>query len=120
SGTSRFALTQIFLDRTHLEEVTETYMVKAGGYRYGFNGMEKDDEVSGQGNSYTAEFWQYDSRLGRRWNIDPVIKPWESGYATFANNPIYFMDTDGDDVVPASKTEVKYLNQFIKSIFGEK
>jgi len=30
-------------------------------YRYGFNGMEKDDEVSGNGNSYTAEFWEYDA-----------------------------------------------------------
>jgi len=35
-----------------------------GGYRYAFNGMEKDDEVKGSGNSYTTEFRQYDSRLG--------------------------------------------------------
>ena len=60
-------------------------------YRYGFNGMEKDDEVAGEGYSYTAEFWQYDSRLGRRWNIDPVVKEHESPYATFANNPIWFV-----------------------------
>ncbi|MEZ4929190.1 MAG: hypothetical protein R2777_04175 [Chitinophagales bacterium] len=34
-------------------------------YRFGFNGMEKDDEVSGDGNQYTTEFRQYDPRLGR-------------------------------------------------------
>ena len=74
--------------------------IYAGGfvrYRYGFGGQEKDDEVAGKGNSYTAEFWQYDSRLGRRWNIDPVVKPWESPYATFANNPMWFVDPNGAD-----------------------
>jgi len=65
--------------------------------RYGFQGQEKVDEVSGDGNSYTAEFWQYDSRLGRRWNIDPVIKHHESPYACFANNPIWFIDPTGAD-----------------------
>ena len=43
-----------------------------GGYRYFFNGQEADNEVLGEGVSLTAEFWQYDSRLGRRWNVDPV------------------------------------------------
>ena len=66
-------------------------------YRYGFQGQEKDDEIKGEGNSYTAEFWQYDSRLGRRWNIDPVVKEHESPYATFANNPIWFADPNGAD-----------------------
>ena len=32
-------------------------------YRFGFNGQEKDDEVYGEGKSYSAEFWQYDTRL---------------------------------------------------------
>ncbi|OJX39923.1 MAG: hypothetical protein BGO87_01015 [Flavobacteriia bacterium 40-80] len=66
-------------------------------YIYGFNGQERVDEVSGKGNSYTAEFWQYDSRLGRRWNVDPVFKEYESPYATFANNPIWFVDRNGRD-----------------------
>lgn len=59
--------------------------------------MEKDDEVYGTGNSMTAKFWQYDARLGRRWNIDPVVKPWMSLYSTFSNNPIARIDTKGDD-----------------------
>jgi RHS repeat-associated protein len=68
------------------------------GYRYGFNGQEKDNEVAGSGNSYTAEFWQYDPRLGRRFNIDPKPNPTISVYACFANNPIVFTDPNGDTV----------------------
>ncbi len=67
-------------------------------YRYGFNGQEKDDEVSGNGNSYTAEFWQYDSRLGRRWNLDPKPMMPMSDYTCFMNNPIMFSDALGDTV----------------------
>ena len=58
--------------------------------------MEKDDEVEGQGNSYTATFWQYNDRLGRRWNIDPVKKEHLSSYATFSNNPIIYIDPEGN------------------------
>jgi hypothetical protein len=65
-------------------------------FRFSFNGQEKIDEISGSGNHNTALFWEYDTRLGRRWNIDPVIKPWESGYATFADNPVLNIDPNGD------------------------
>ncbi|MBK7309681.1 MAG: hypothetical protein KBG47_11860 [Bacteroidia bacterium] len=71
--------------------------MKGNSYRYSFNGQEKDDEVSGNGNSYTATHWQYDPRLGRRWNTDVVRKPWLSDYCTFSNNPIIMMDPHGDD-----------------------
>jgi hypothetical protein len=67
------------------------------GYRFGYNGQEKVDEIAGAGNHNTAEFWEYDTRLGRRWNRDPVVKPWESSYACFANNPIWYSDVNGDD-----------------------
>jgi len=66
------------------------------GYRYGFNGKEKSDEIAGEGNSYTAEFWQYDSRIGRRWNLDPKPIAGISRYSTFANNPIWYSDIKGD------------------------
>ena len=67
----------------------------AKNYRYGFNGQEKDDEVSGEGNSMTAEFWQYDSRLGRRFNLDPVPQITMSDYSVNGNNPIYYIDPNG-------------------------
>jgi RHS repeat-associated protein len=62
-------------------------------YRYGHNGQEKDDEIF-QG-AYTAEYWEYDSRIMRRWNTDPITFPWQSTYACFNNNPIYFSDPSG-------------------------
>ncbi len=72
-------------------------------YRFAFNGQEKDDEVSGAGNTMTAEFWQYDIRLGRRWNRDPKPNPSVSDYACFANNPIWFTDILGDSSVVNNK-----------------
>jgi hypothetical protein len=67
----------------------------SGPYRYGFNSQEQDNEIYGNGNSYTAEFWQYDSRLGRRWNVDPVVKQWESTYSCFSGNPVRYIDPLG-------------------------
>lgn len=64
-------------------------------YRYGFNGQEISDEINPS--LTTAQYWDYDSRIGRRWNTDPVVKPWESPYAAFGNNPIFLIDPDGLD-----------------------
>jgi hypothetical protein len=66
------------------------------GYRFGFNKQEKDNEISGDGNSYTAEFWQYDGRLGRRFNLDPISKVWQSQYLCFSGNPIINIDLKGN------------------------
>ncbi|KAB1064900.1 RHS repeat-associated core domain-containing protein [Salibacter halophilus] len=65
-------------------------------YSRGFNGQIKTDEIAGEGNHNTARYWEYDTRLGRRWNIDPKPNPSIGGYATFANNPILFSDPLGD------------------------
>ena len=65
-------------------------------YRYGFGGQEKSIEINSDGNSMTAEFWQYDARIGRRWNVDPILKDWESPYAAFSNNPIINIDPLGN------------------------
>ncbi|MBS1638062.1 MAG: hypothetical protein JST26_19265 [Bacteroidetes bacterium] len=64
-------------------------------YPYGFNGQEKDDEIAA--GIYTALYWEYDSRLGRRWNLDVVKKPWQSDYVCFSNSPIWKVDPNGDD-----------------------
>lgn len=85
------------------------------------NGQEKQDELFKGANS--AEYWMYDSRIGRRWEIDPIIYPWQSGYGTFNNNPIYFSDplglegTDGDKGKGKSRAQKKLdnLNKAAKS-----
>lgn len=74
----------------------------ASSYRYGAaNGQEKSTELNE--NSYTAEFWQYDARIVRRWNVDPVKKVYESPYAAFGNNPVWLSDVNGaDTTLPAA------------------
>ena len=63
-------------------------------YRYGFNSQENVPEL-GEGHT-TALYWEYDGRLGRRWNLDPKPSFDVSSYATFANNPIVLIDILGD------------------------
>lgn len=72
------------------------FVLNTEEYRYGFNGQERDDEVSGAGNSNTAKFWQYSSRLGRRFNLDPIFTADVSRYSVNGNNPIYYLDPNGD------------------------
>jgi hypothetical protein len=52
------------------------------GYRFGFGGHEKIDELKGSGNHLAFGDYGYDARLGRRWNIDPVDQINISNYAT--------------------------------------
>jgi hypothetical protein len=66
-------------------------------YRFGFNTQEKIEEISGTGNHNTALFWEYDTRLSTRWNIDPKIKPELSPYACFSLSPLFRIDPLGDD-----------------------
>jgi RHS repeat-associated protein len=70
----------------------------AGEYRFGFNGMEKDDEITGiTGSHNTTEFRGYDSRLGKWLSVDPLASsfPWQSPFTALDNNPIRFVDPDG-------------------------
>ena len=68
----------------------------AGSYRYGYNTQEKVDEISGSGNHYTAEFWEYNPRVVMRWNQDPVKRADKSPYVINSNNPITNSDPNGD------------------------
>jgi RHS repeat-associated protein len=84
--------------------------VTAEGYRYGFNGQEKETEITGSPSHTSAEFWMYDSRLGRRWEMDPVKKEHESVYAAFANNPIFLIDPNGADTSLTDKSRPLILD----------
>jgi RHS repeat-associated protein len=76
--------------------VNRKYTQQNAKFRFGFGGQEKSDDIKGEGNSYTAEFWEYDPRIGRRWNVDPKPNLSISLYATFNNNPIFLIDPLGD------------------------
>lgn len=79
-------------------------------YSFGMNTQEKDDEIYGDGNSYSAEFWQYDVRFGRRWNRDVVYKIDLSDYVAFSNNLIVMIDPSGDDDYYNEKGEYLYTD----------
>lgn len=65
-------------------------------YEFGFNGQMKTNEIAGTGNHNTAVFWEYDTRLARRWNLDSKSNPWESRYSVMGGNPILNKDVLGD------------------------
>lgn len=74
-------------------------VINMDDYRYGFNGMEKDNEVKGNGNSYTTEYRHLDPRIGRWLSLDPMMGkfPWQSPYVGFDNNPILLPDPSGGE-----------------------
>jgi hypothetical protein len=80
-----------------------SYSIANTNYRYGFNGLEKSTEINGSENLYTAEFWEYDSRIVRRWNLDPINNGNYSPYSAFNNNSILFSDPLGLDTVNSNK-----------------
>ncbi len=93
-GRSYVDTTPKFLQWFH--QITDTIWDK-DHYHYGYNGQMKDNEIAGWGNHYSALYWEYDPRIGRRWNQDPISYPWESTYSTFSDNPILYCDVDGDE-----------------------
>jgi RHS repeat-associated protein len=68
------------------------------GYRYGFQGQERDNEWKGDGNSMDFGARIYDPRLGRFLSTDPLMgqnATWTPyGYAL--DNPIMYVDVDGE------------------------
>ncbi|MBD0376455.1 MAG: hypothetical protein ICV51_12585 [Flavisolibacter sp.] len=72
-------------------------MLSGGGYRYGFNGKENDNEVKGEGNQQDYGMRIYDPRLGRFLSVDPLVKqyPELTPYQFASNTPIKAVDIDG-------------------------
>jgi len=74
----------------------------SGEYRYGFNGMEKDDELKGiTGSSYDFGARMYDPRVGRWLSGDPKQHkyPFDSPFMFTGNNPIIMVDPNGEEKV---------------------
>ncbi|PCI98236.1 MAG: hypothetical protein COB15_06210 [Flavobacteriales bacterium] len=68
-----------------------------GGYRYGFQGQESDDELKGEGNSVNYKYRMHDARLGRFFAVDPLAKeyPELTPYQFSANQPIHAGELEG-------------------------
>ncbi len=87
-------------------------------YRFLFASYISDNEIKGIGNHYTATFWEYDSRIGRRWNLDPKPNPSISQYNCFAGNPIFFTDPLGD-TIRTNQEGFNIINEGLIATLGE-
>ena len=90
-------------------------------YRYGFNGMEKDDEVKGEGNSINFGARIHDPRVGRWLSKDPKWKLFAniSPYTYSSNNPVYYKDKAGEVIEPATDKSKTSFNNAVLKVFGE-
>ena len=84
----------------------------AASYRFSFNGQERTDEITRMGNHTTALYWEYDTRLGRRWNVDPAGYPYQSHYSVNNNSPILFSDPLG---IYGTKREARQMRREAKA-----
>ena len=87
-------------------------------YKFGFNGKESDDEVSGSGNQYDYGFRIYNPRIAKFLSVDPLTNsyPWYTPYQFAGNKPIHCIDLDGleekeaflsDDFTPQTLDEME-------------
>jgi RHS repeat-associated protein len=90
-----------------------------GDYQFGFNGMEGDEEIKGEGNSYTTEFRQYDTRLGRWLSLDPLAMKFASWnpYNFVFGSPITMIDPNGKE--PIYDMEGDFLGTDDQGLQGE-
>ena len=84
--------------------------LNTGGFRYGFQGQEHDDEVKGEGNSIVFEFRNYDPRIGRMCSVDPLTDkyPFYSPYAFSGNRVLDAIEFEGLEPVVLNNELVGY------------
>jgi RHS repeat-associated protein len=131
-GTTDYYLSEVksYTDFYAFGSVKPGRVYQAEQYRYSFNGQEREHEITGSPSHSSAEYWMYDSRIARRWEIDPVFISELSPYSTYNLNPIRFNDPkglSGEDAVRkasrsarrASRKEKKELKKEIEKIWDD-
>lgn len=85
-------------------------------YRYGYQGSEKDNEITGDGNDYTTFYRALDVRLGRWFSVDPKAaeQVYLSGYCSMNNNPILHKDVLGDKIDYMSRKDKRMVKELRK------
>lgn len=94
----------------------------AASYDFGFNGMMKDDDLKGSGDSYDFGARIYDPRTQIWLSVDPLCKMFPS-YSPFnfaACNPISNIDIDGGIITPANEFTKLQLQNHFASVFTSK
>lgn len=92
-----------------------------GGYRFGFNGKEKDDDFNGSiGTIYDYGFRIYDSRIAKFLSVDPLTKeyPWYTPYQFAGNTPIQAIDVEGLEGVQMVDHQSKTTTIFVNFVYS--
>jgi RHS repeat-associated protein len=89
------------------------------GYRYGFNGKEKDNENFEGAYDFGARI--LDVRLGRWLSVDDRFSQFvsNSAYCYAVNSPLYFIDPDGNKVTGATEEDIIMVHLAIISVLSE-
>lgn len=94
-------------------------------YLRGFNGMYKDDEIKGSGNSLDFGARIYDPRLGRFLSMDRFANKFahQSSYIFAGNTPIMARDINGDSLYLSTSAAACGLatewNRILTNAYGE-
>ena len=80
----------------------------SGEYRFGFNGMENEEEIS-SGHKNT-KFRKLDTRIGRWLSVDPAAEMYYSWspYSLSMDNPLANSDPSGATVVIPESDKKKF------------
>lgn len=79
-------------------------------YRYGFQGQEMDDEVSGEGNSVNYKYRMHNVRIGRFFAVDPLEMEYpHNGPYNFSENRVIDM-VELEGLEAANATSFNYKN----------
>jgi RHS repeat-associated protein len=89
-------------------------------FKYKYNGKELQDELGL--NFYDYGMRNYDPAIGRWSNIDPLAEKFSntSGYVYALNNPVYFIDPDGMDVVNSPNFAIEKPDDWITQVVDGK
>lgn len=90
--------------------------INTGMYRFGFQGQEKDDEISGStGSHINYKYRIHDTRIGRFLSIDPLTKdyPHNSPYAFSENRVIDGIELEGLEYLDADEAKINFINGVI-------
>ena len=85
-------------------------------HKYGFGGKEEQDELGLEWHDFHAR--NYDAALGRWMNLDPFSEKYSSvsPYNYTLNNPIFFVDPDGKDVINAEEVRKEKAIEVLRLI----
>ncbi|MGG7036965.1 MAG: RHS repeat domain-containing protein, partial [Flavobacterium sp.] len=94
------------------------YNYSNGGNNYKFNGQEYQDELGL--NTTAMDYRQYDNAIGRFNCIDPLAEnhPDMTPYHFGANNPVYFSDPSGLDIILTGRNMVTFTGDEAGAFFN--